>query len=209
MHVVKRGKLTKEELSLLKAVEDEDQKKVRALLKKYVDPDFRDPDGMTPLVTAVRYGNFGITMDLVKAGADINMTADGWGTPLDAANALQEETIAQYLISEGAKRKRGPKSSRQKTLDETLHVDGTNMPAATPEEQKGPVFKADTLKDIFNPESWVGKTEEMENLWEEVPKHLKKKFDFVAALAQAQRETVRRHYSKKIPPLKNGPPTKP
>lgn len=61
-----------------------------------------------------------------------------------------------------------------------------------------PVFREDTLKDIFNAKKWVGKADEMEQLWNEVPKRLHKHFDFAAALAEARRETLKQNAPKKI-----------
>jgi hypothetical protein len=59
-----------------------------------------------------------------------------------------------------------------------------------------PVFREDTLKDIFNPQAWVGKTQEMEELWNDVPKRLHKHFDFAAALAEARRGTLKQNAPK-------------
>ena len=68
------------------------------------------------------------------------------------------------------------------------------MPA--PQEMVPPPvkFTEEKLKDVFNPQSWVGKTAEMEKHWESVPKKLRAKFDFEAALAEAQRQTMRNNY---------------
>lgn len=68
--------------------------------------------------------------------------------------------------------------------------------AAKPEKPTQPVqpkFTEETLKDTFNAKNWVGRTEDMEKLWEEVPVKLQKKFDFDTALAEAKRETLRKN----------------
>lgn len=86
---------------------------------------------------------------------------------------------------------RGKKSAKKTAAPEMA---GAGAQAAKPAK---PVFREDTLKDIFNAQNWVGKTDEMEQLWEEVPKRLHKHFDFAASLAEARRETLKANAPKK------------
>ncbi|HYD16927.1 MAG TPA: ankyrin repeat domain-containing protein [Patescibacteria group bacterium] len=77
-----------------------------------------------------------------------------------------------------------------------------------PNEPALPKFTEENLKDIFNGKAWIGRAEEMEKLWDDVPAKLQKKFDFDAALAEAKRETLRKNCP---PPPKLGkiPPQQP
>lgn len=100
-----------------------------------------------------------------------------------------------------------PKKSAKKSAAPTIA--GMGAEAAKPAK---PVFREDTLKDIFNAQNWVGKTDEMEKLWEDVPKRLHKHFDFAASLAEARRETLKQNAPKRpllqqnFPPQMHGPP---
>ncbi len=78
--------------------------------------------------------------------------------------------------------------------------------AELPTEPVKPKFTEETLKDTFNAKNWVGKTEDMEKLWTDVPAKLQKKFDFDAAFAEAKRETLK-HNAPHAPTLKKAPPT--
>lgn len=61
-----------------------------------------------------------------------------------------------------------------------------------------PVFTAENLKDIFNAAKWVGKTQDMAKLWEDVPARLKKKFDFETAYTDAHQGTLRQAHPPKL-----------
>lgn len=87
---------------------------------------------------------------------------------------------------------RSKKSAAKKTA--APEIAGAGNESA---KKQKPVFREDTLKDIFNAQNWVGKTDEMEQLWEEVPKRLHKHFDFAASLAEARRETLKQNAPKK------------
>jgi hypothetical protein len=108
---------------------------------------------------------------------------------------------------QGAKPHIRAKKSAKKSAAPTIA--GMGAEAAKPAK---PVFREDTLKDIFNAKNWVGKTNEMEQLWEEVPKRLQKHFDFAASLAEARRETLKQNAPKRnllqqnFPPQMHGPP---
>ncbi|MDF3023249.1 MAG: Ankyrin [Alphaproteobacteria bacterium] len=77
-----------------------------------------------------------------------------------------------------------------------------------PTEPVKPKFTEESLKDIFNAKNWVGKTDDMEKLWTDVPDKLQKKFDFDAAFAEAKRETLKQH-APHAPTLKKAPPQNP
>src|SRR5690606_14805245 len=84
---------------------------------------------------------------------------------------------------------------------------GAEAPKKKPAQPK---YTKDVLKEKFNAKNWVGKTDEMEKEWEEVPKRFQKNFDFDAALAEAKRETLKKNApaapSLKLPPA---PPSQP
>lgn len=84
---------------------------------------------------------------------------------------------------------------------------GTGAKPEKPTQPAEPKFTEETLKDTFNAKNWVGRTEDMQKLWEEVPVKLQKKFDFDTALAEAKRETLRKN-APVAPKLSLGPAVK-
>lgn len=230
------NRLLRKQQELMDAVDDGDTRKVKALLDKGLDPDFADEDENTPLDVAIRAGSDAIVRALVDAGADVNRVNSSKEAPLDLAKDFGETAIAQYLENEGAitgktKAKTGSKpggfSAKKKARGSSIGVrddddfweddrnyfgagddeprkHNTAKPKVTPKTaatpavpvKQKPVFREDTLKDIFNAKSWVGKTQEMEELWNDVPKRLHKHFDFAAALAEARRETLKQNAPK-------------
>ncbi|MEZ0260608.1 MAG: ankyrin repeat domain-containing protein [Alphaproteobacteria bacterium] len=241
-------KLTKDQESLMDAIFDGNTRRVKALLKKGVDPDFDDTYGDTPLLAAARQGHLPIVKALIDGGADPHRTNYTGNNALDAANSYGYVKIAKYLEDEGVspstpswdddddwmhgssrrgggtskratrggggwddddfgfdddddvkpkKKKAAPKKAAAKkpaspqsfgAMSDAAEGGATAAPAAPKI-----TFREDNLKDIFNPKSWTGKTEDMEKLWEDVPARLKKKFDFAAALAEARRDTLKQN----------------
>jgi len=57
-------------------------------------------DGVVPLLLAVNQGSLAVVRLLCDLGADVNVHAEGWGTPLDGA----KDGVASFLESLGAKR---------------------------------------------------------------------------------------------------------
>ena len=63
----------------LKACREGDLNLLHDLLQQGVDPNFRDNDGSTPLIQAVKFGFVDIVHDLLKADADTNVfDSTGW-----------------------------------------------------------------------------------------------------------------------------------
>jgi len=65
--------------------------------------DEANEDGVTPLMLAAHYGWCDILEKLCDGGADLTLSANGWGTALDGA----EGDAAAYLEKRGATRSRG------------------------------------------------------------------------------------------------------
>lgn len=237
------NRLNRKQQALIDAIDYGDNRKVTALLKAGLDPDFADDAEETPLDLAIRRGNETIVRALVNAGADVNRVNSYKEAPLDLAKEEGDTAITQYLESEGAvsgktkgkgkaakskamaKKARGSSVGMQEDFGDDFWEDdkyyfgadeghgqkknGAKSPAtakpeaaranfsgggnAEPMKPPKPVFREDTLKDIFNAQKWVGKADEMEELWNEVPKRLHKHFDFAAALAEARRETLKQN----------------
>lgn len=205
---------SKKNQMLLMAARSGNLYRVKQLLSQGHDPDAGNT-ATTPLHEAVENGHLDIVKVLVKAGADINKTDRAGRTPFDVAmdrdfdDDPRAPGIMRYLKSKGGKpasqirtagigKKSSVPTSRKARLvsggkgwDDDDAADETNDVA---EKKKEPAFKAETLKDVFNPNSWIGKTEQMEKLWQDVPERLKEKFDFAAALAEAQRQSMRRQF---------------
>jgi ankyrin repeat protein len=69
----------------------------RVLLEAGVDPDLRDPDGMTALMWAAHWGRADVVELLLSAVADpLARTADG-RTALDVAQARRRESVVRLL----------------------------------------------------------------------------------------------------------------
>ncbi len=165
--------------------------------------------------------------------------SETYDTPLDFAREEKKHRIATWLDAEGAMSffDRSAFSGRYSRYDDYDDDDGyfdskrksarsskkakTRAAAKQPakkltDEFEGasaappkPRFTEETLKDIFNAKNWVGKPEEMQKLWEDVPARLQKNFDFEAALAEAKRETLKKHAPQKLtlkPPAPPQPP---
>lgn len=100
---------------------------------------------------------------------------------------------------DGGIRKTTRKSSRSSAKQAVRKsASGGSESAATAKPEKAdqpvqPKFTEETLKDVFNAKAWIGKTEEMQKLWDDVPAKLQKKYDFDSALAEAKRETLRKN----------------
>ncbi|MEM4331760.1 MAG: ankyrin repeat domain-containing protein [Candidatus Micrarchaeia archaeon] len=60
---------------LMDAVASNNLKKVKNLIKKGADPNFRDERGFTPLFYAVIKGNYDIAEFLISQNADVNVKA--------------------------------------------------------------------------------------------------------------------------------------
>jgi ankyrin repeat protein len=58
-------------------------------------------DGMTPLLSASKWGNFDMVKLLVEHGANVNMSAVDGNTALSIARRNDNDTICNYLIEHG------------------------------------------------------------------------------------------------------------
>ncbi len=173
--------------ALFDAVVENDAEKVVQILKSGIDPDFMVEGEVTPLDEAISRQNETIVRELVSAGADVNRVNAQQTAPLDVAEVAGDEAITAYLKSEGA-------------------VSGLLPVSAQQDLQRKPVFREDTLKDIFAARHWAGRTKEMEDLWQGVPKRLKESFDFAAALAEARQQTLKQKAGKFSLAPKPNPP---
>ncbi len=197
--------LTPEQLFLKSAVEENDVGRAKFWLTKGANPNFFFGLGETPLTEAIRHHNLKMVKLLVQKGADVNLARPGTETPLDIAEDIadvkRDYSIYSYLAKKKAQAqddldaKREGKTSAKKSAKDVAEDIGTKYP-------EPPTYTKENLKDIFNPESWVGKLEEMKKTWHDVPARLKKSFDFEAAIADARRKTLKnKAASFKKPPF--------
>eukprot|EP00931_Biecheleriopsis_adriatica_P075689 TRINITY_DN49492_c0_g1_i1.p1 TRINITY_DN49492_c0_g1~~TRINITY_DN49492_c0_g1_i1.p1 ORF type:complete len:708 (-),score=158.60 TRINITY_DN49492_c0_g1_i1:95-2218(-) len=99
------------------AVSGESPQAVACLLEARIDPNEANEDGVVPLILAAHYGSLRCAQALCEGGADVNLSAEGWGTPLDAA----EGNVAEYLQSQGGKRSEGGADQPLAAASERFH----------------------------------------------------------------------------------------
>lgn len=191
---------------------------VKALVEAGADVNRPSDDGDNPLDLAQFFGEKEIAKFLKKNGAvkkppeddDDGYSAYGGSRRTAARRGSDDYFDDDYYYLDSAERARRDKSAAP--------VRGSRSAApqpADPAPAEEPKFREETLKDVFNARNWVGKTEEMKQLWTEVPKKLQKTFDFAAALSEARHETLRVNAPKapRLAPRREGqdaaPPQEP
>lgn len=168
---------------LFNAVVENDTVKAQNILETTgLNADFTVEDEATPLDEAIRRRNEEMVRLLVRAGADINRVNSRNEAPFDIALDTGDGAVTAYLESEGAVIGRYPS---EKAVQDFLGDKGAK-----------PIFRKETLKDIFAAKNWVGKTDEMEDMWKGVPKRIRHHFDFAAAFAEARRQTIKQSAHK-------------
>jgi ankyrin repeat protein len=170
--------------ALFNAVVEADATKVGRLLAQGVEPDFFVEGETSPLAEAIERGCLEIVDVLIAHGCDVNWRNSRRIAPLDIALKGGDDAIIKKLQDRGA-------------------ISGQSTPPAPPSigAQTGkPVFREDTLQDIFAADKWVGSLNEMADLWQDVPKRLKTQFNFSSAYAEAQRKTIKQKAGKFILP---------
>ncbi|MBI3441679.1 MAG: ankyrin repeat domain-containing protein [Proteobacteria bacterium] len=212
--------ITKDQKALLQAVQQQQISRVREMLEEdFIDPNFPDYSDTTPLHEAVRKNNLPLVRLLVVAGANVNCRTDDGMTPLELAEAREvNQSIIKLLKQKSYGRSWGedPVASRKKknaskkkaaaTKAFNLQMNGAGETTDNPDLVKIKEATAETLPDIFKPEKWVGQVDKMQQLWEEVPRRLKKEFDFAAALTEARQKTLKNQAFKKTVLRKDVPP---
>jgi ankyrin repeat protein len=87
---------------LIKAIRDEDFKKINNFLDKNIDLNFNDEWGETPLRIAVSTGNPGLVQLLIDKGAKVNFKNGINFTALHCAACSNFPEITKLLIENGA-----------------------------------------------------------------------------------------------------------
>jgi len=98
--------------AVMKAVRDNDEARVKALIAGGADVDELDPSGDAPLVMAAYLGHTGIVRALLEAGADMRAVDPGMrATALHAAAYAGRTEAARLLIQGGVDiNKQGPEN---------------------------------------------------------------------------------------------------
>jgi hypothetical protein len=75
---------------------------IQYMLDRGADPNISGPNGVTPILQAIKKRNLNIAACLFFAGADVNRASDDGLTPLFEAIDWGNESIITFLISHGA-----------------------------------------------------------------------------------------------------------
>ena len=94
--------MLQEEKNLLKASKDGNVAEVKRLLLRGVSPNFKDPQGMTPLIAAARKGDMAMIKMLLDRGAEPNAIDKLGKTPLVVAVYHGHNNVAKLLLGWGA-----------------------------------------------------------------------------------------------------------
>ena len=200
--------ITRKQKALLTAVRQKRVTQIRDLLRdKHLDPNFPSyTHTTTPLHEAVKTGNLTILKMLVAAGADVSCTTKDGATPQGLAESIgAKDSVIDYLKGEGEKLldpDYQPPKRKKTTAGESFNQSGKKTPST-------PAFTLQTLPEIFEPGKWAGKVDEMQKLWEGVPKRLKDKFDFEAALSEARLKTLKKNHAPAKTVIKKSAPKPP
>ena len=89
---------------LIEAAKAGDTASVTALIRRFADPNGKDPDGVTPLAEAISSDHLDTADALVKAGANPNarLLRAGGGTALTVALSKGNVSLARDLLARGA-----------------------------------------------------------------------------------------------------------
>ncbi|CAL4166932.1 unnamed protein product, partial [Meganyctiphanes norvegica] len=81
---------------------------VQAAIQNQADINWKNPDGVTPLLIASLMGHSTIVEMLLNANVDVNMKANDGRTPLWAATIMGRSAVVKMLLKEGAENVRRP-----------------------------------------------------------------------------------------------------
>ncbi len=181
--------LTRGQKALLSAIRAKNLTRVRAILTaNKVSPNFPQDGENTPLHEAVKAGSLPILKLLIAHGADVSRRMWDGTTAEDFARQTNARADIKKYLEDERLRYLGGAGKAAKKAGKGKAASDFNAAAAHPAK---PTFSVQTLPDIFAPEKWIGHTQEMQDLWNEVPARLKKSFDFAAALSDARQQKLR------------------
>ncbi|XP_056102869.1 ankyrin repeat domain-containing protein 39 [Rhinichthys klamathensis goyatoka] len=90
------------ERGIWSAAMDGDVERVRALIKKGIDPNMRDQAHYTALHYASRAGHLSVCELLLDSGACVNAQTRGGATPLHRASYCGHHSVLKLLLDRGA-----------------------------------------------------------------------------------------------------------
>ncbi|XP_039530860.1 ankyrin repeat domain-containing protein 39 [Pimephales promelas] len=90
------------ERGIWSAAMDGDVERVRALIKKGIDPNMRDQAHYTALHYASRAGHLSVCELLLDSGASVNAQTRGGATPLHRASYCGHHCVLKLLLDRGA-----------------------------------------------------------------------------------------------------------
>lgn len=103
---VKKSKLSKDEINrlFLAEIKNGDVKKIRALIKKGADVNYKELNSDTPLGRAIYRDDVNISLVklLIKNGANVNYSNKNKTTELHAAAEYGDMTVIKLLLKHGA-----------------------------------------------------------------------------------------------------------
>lgn len=196
---------------LHEAVRSNDLTIVRTLVQAGAQVNAKDRYTDTPLDVA-------IYDDCTKIEAYLRTQGALRGDDDDLHNTTGKNTVAsrskpRKMLPPGHKNDKGftPRGPGLKNFNSKVPPQNKNFTSPMPEPTP-PRYTPETLRETFEAEKWVGKIDEMKKLWNDVPKKLKKDFDFAAQLSEARRQTMhtqfpteKLHLKPKRPPAEKPP----
>jgi len=75
---------------------------IRERVNQGANIDYKDNDGTTPILTAIKNGHFSIVKALIEKGASVSCVDHHGNNPLDYASEFRNKEIAKLLFENGA-----------------------------------------------------------------------------------------------------------
>lgn len=168
-----------DDIALRTAVNDRNCDMVEILLRHGADVHAKNDE---PLRRSIKNAQADMVRLLLEHGADVHANND---EAIQTASSHQFLLTALVLVEYGAPIKRLTPQQQKEVVQlqqkEKEHLD----------THKQTIHAQETLRQIFQAGTWAGHVNEMQTLWQQVPKPLQTALDFSSTLAQARVQTLK------------------